>query len=125
MKPIAVEGDKGTVELQPDGVISLLWKPGVTIESADAHAAMAAVNELCNGIQYPLLVEVAGTDVSRDARSTFSLPSAASKIALLGSNPVDRMLANFFLGVRSPPCPTRFFTSRADAMNWLLGTGNQ
>jgi hypothetical protein len=33
---------------------------------------------------------------------------------------VDRVLANFFLSLHVPPCPTRFFTSRHDAMAWLL-----
>lgn len=121
MGPIAVKGGKGTVELKPDGIIHLSWKPRVTIEAVDAHAAMTAVNEAGNGAEYPMLVDMASTEyVHRQARAVFSIPCAASRIALLGTSPVDRVLANFFLGVHTPPCPTRFFTSRNDAMVWLM-----
>jgi len=82
---------------------------------------MAAVNVVADGREYPMLVDMATTEsVSRQARAVFSIPCAASRIALLGSSPVDRVLANFFLSLHVPPCPTRFFTSRDDAMAWLL-----
>jgi hypothetical protein len=67
-----------------------------------------------------MLVDMATTEaVTRMARSVFSIPCAANRIALLGSSPVDRILANFFLGVHIPPCPTKFFTSRTESMDWL------
>lgn len=120
MEAVTVEGGKGTVELGPDGIIHLVWKARVHIEAVDAHAAMAAVNTVGDGSEYPMLVDMATTEsVHRQARAVFSIPCAASRIALLGTSPVDRVLANFFLGVHIPPCPTRFFTSRNDAMHWL------
>lgn len=120
MEPIIVDGGKGTVELRPDGVIHLVWEPRVRIEKEDAQAAMAAVNRIAGGGTYPMLVDMATTEsVSIQARSVFSIPCAANRIALLGASPVDRILANFFLGVHVPPCPTRFFTSRDDSMKWL------
>ena len=120
MKPIIVDGGKGTVELRPDGVIHLVWEPRVRIEKEDAQAAMAAVNRIAGGGTYPMLVDMATTEsLSIQARSGFSIPCAANRIALLGASPVDRILANFFLGVHVPPCPTRFFTSRDDSMKWL------
>ncbi|WP_247048734.1 DUF7793 family protein [Arthrobacter rhizosphaerae] len=121
MEPIAIQSGKGTVELRADGVIHLVWKPRIVLEAADAHAAMAKVNEVANDSENPMLVDMADTEaVTRQARSVFSIPCAASRIALLGSSPVDRIIANFFLGVHIPPCPTRFFTSREEAMSWLL-----
>lgn len=122
MEPMMVEGGKGAVELQADGVIHLTWKPNVSIEAQDAHAAMAAVNEIADGSEHPMLMEMATVEaVSRQARAFFSIPSAASRIALLGSDPVDLVLANFFFDLRVPPCPTRYFTSRTESINWLLG----
>jgi len=122
VRRIAIEGGKGSVELGADGVIHLDWTPKVRIDVVDAQAAMAMVNEVCNGVEYPMLVDMADTEtVSREARAVWATPCAASRIALLGSSPVDRVIANFFLGVHTPPCPTQFFTSRSEAMNWLLG----
>ncbi|WP_258804117.1 STAS/SEC14 domain-containing protein [Pseudarthrobacter sp. NS4] len=124
MEAIAVDGGKGTVELGADGVIRLVWKPGVVLEAVDIHAAMAAVNEVAGAQEYPMLVDMEGVGaVTRQARAVFSIPCAASRVALLGSGPVDRVLATFIVGV-SPPCSTRFFTSREDALKWLLQSLN-
>jgi hypothetical protein len=121
MEPITVKGGKGTVDLEDDRYIHLVWNRNVRIEEVDAHAAMASVNVVADGSEFPMLVDMATTEsVSRQARAVFSIPCAASRIALLGSSPVDRVLANFFLSLHVPPCPTRFFTSRHDAMAWLL-----
>lgn len=122
MPGIPIEGGKGSVLLRDDGVIHLVWTPHAKIDVTDARAAMAMVNEVCNGVDHPMLVDMALTEtVSREARAVWSIPCAASKIALLGASPVDRVIANFFLGIHIPPCPTRFFTSRSEAMSWLLG----
>lgn len=116
---IITQVDKGTVELRNDGIVHILWKPRGTIEVADALAAMVGINEVCRGAEHPMLVDIATADgFSLDARSMFSTPCAASRIALLGSGPVARVVASFFLGVRAP-CPGRFFTSRNEAINWL------
>jgi hypothetical protein len=57
--------------------------------------------------------------VTRPARAVFAEPSAASIIALLGGSAVDRVIANFILGVSTVPVPTRFFTVEAEALAWL------
>lgn len=125
MEPAMVDGGKGTVELGPDGIIHLIWEPRVRIEVQDAQAAMAAVNRIAGDGNYPMLVDMATTEnVSIQARSVFSIPCAANRIALLGASPVDRIIANFFLGVHVPPCPTRFFTSRTESMKWLRQAAN-
>ena len=120
LEPLTFDGGKGTVELRSDGVIHLIWEPKARIELQDAQAAMAAVNRIAGEQTYPMLVDMATTEnVTRAARSVFSIPCAADRIALLGASPVDRIMANFFLGVHIPPCPTRFFTSRTESMKWL------
>ncbi|MGM7777359.1 DUF7793 family protein [Arthrobacter sp. KNU-44] len=120
MIPETADGEKATVDLGVDGLLHLRWRPGVAIEVEDARAAMAKVDELCQQEQHPMLVDMATVaSVSREARGVWSIPCGASRIALLGTSPVDRALANFFLGVHVPPCPTRFFTSRRDALDWL------
>ena len=121
MKPITVDGGKGTVELDAEGVLHLVWNPGTVLEAEDVQGAMARVNEVADGAEYPMLIDIANTQaVTLKAKSVFSVKCAASRIALLGSSPLNRVIANFAMARRTLPCPTRFFTSRKEAMHWLL-----
>jgi hypothetical protein len=121
MEPITVDGGKGTIELGVNGIIHLKWKPGIVLDGDDVHAAIATLNEITDGSEYPMLVDMGTTKaVTRQAKSAFQIPCAASRIALLGSSPVDRVIANFTIARQTLPCPTRFFTSRDEALNWLL-----
>jgi len=123
MKPITVDGGKGTVELDAQGILYLVWQPGTVLEADDVHAAMAKVNEVADGAEYPMLIDIANTQaVTLQAKSVFSVKCAASRIALLGSSPLNRVIANFAMARRKLPCPTRYFTSRDEAMSWLLQT---
>ena len=73
MKPITVDGGKGTVELDAEGVLQLVWKPATVLVADDVHAAMAKVNELADGAEYPMLIDITNTQmVTRQARSVFS-----------------------------------------------------
>ena len=120
MEPLLIAGGKGTLELREDGVMHLIWKPKASLDVADIKAAMAKINDLCEASTRPMLVDMADTEsVSHEARAAFSTPCAASRIALLGSSPVDRVIANF-RAAHTYPCPTRFFTDRTKALNWLL-----
>lgn len=60
------------------------------------------------------------SSVSRGARAVFARPCRASKIALLGVSPVDKVIANFVLAMNKTTRPKRFFTSRAEALEWLV-----
>ena len=116
-------GTEAGLALGADGVLRLTWPRGAVNTAEDAERAMLRVNQLCGDERHPMLVDMATTaDVSRGARAVFGRPCQASRIALLGASPVDRVLANFFLGINAVPCPTKFFTSERDAIAWLSVT---
>ncbi|MGX9901827.1 DUF7793 family protein [Arthrobacter sp. SA17] len=120
MEPTSHDSEKATLELLENGIVCLTWQRKISLEVSDVTAAMASLDDFCRGLPHPLLVDMGGTTgVSHDARAAFSLPSVASRIALLGSTPVDRVIANF-RRADSFPCPTLFFTDRAEAVSWLL-----
>lgn len=109
------------LELEEQGILRLTWPRGARIKESDAQRAMDRVNELCGPDRHPMIVDMATTDdVTRGARSVFAKPCQASRIALWGSSPVDRVIANFFLGIMKPPCPTKFFTDETEALGWLV-----
>lgn len=101
-----IVGGKASLRLREDGVMHLIWQHGVRLEHADVVAAMREVNDISGGLARPLIVEMANVKtVSHHARAAFSTPCAASRIALIGGDAVDWMVANF-RGAHSYPCPT-------------------
>jgi hypothetical protein len=103
------------------GVLRISWLRGAVINEADARAAVAAAGLLSAARTHPLLVELSGLAwMSCKAQNVFAAPSPVTRVALLGSSPVDRVIANFYIGRHLPHCPTRYFTSEDDAMAWLI-----
>lgn len=110
--------DKGTLELA-NGVLRLRWKPGMTVGLDDAQGARAAVDALGQGTSLPMLIHVHGVRFSAEARRVFPSPSSVSRIALLGSSPVDQVIALFLLRICPLPCPVMYFTAEKKAAAWL------
>lgn len=110
---------KGTVELS-GGVLRLHWKRGAYIGIDVADAGIAAISTLGQGAQLPMLVEIQGVTHSAAARKVFPEPSRISRMALLGNSPVDRVIAMFRLPLVPAGFPIKYFTSKEQAMVWLL-----
>ncbi len=109
-----------TMRIEDQDVVRLTWLPGVRIDTELATAAMVALDELNGDRERPLLVDMSGiATVTRGARLVFTRQCSASRLALLGRSPVDRVIANFALGVSTPAMPVRFFTSEPAATAWL------
>lgn len=119
-EPDEAPDDPMALVAEADGLVRLVWRPGVAITGELAEIAMSRVDELNGATENPMLVVMRGTgSLSRDARMVFGRRCSASRIALLGGSAVDRVMANFALGVRSQPVPTRFFTDEDLALTWL------
>lgn len=111
------------VHVAPHGFVRLRWTPGLVITAALVVEAMAAIDALNGALERPLLVEMAGAESPTiQAREHFGRRCTASRIALLGESPVDRVRASFAPGGRAAgfPVPTRFFMSEPAALAWLL-----
>ncbi|MEP6563289.1 MAG: STAS/SEC14 domain-containing protein [Nakamurella sp.] len=120
MSQPAQSSEYESLTIDDEGVLMLLWPGGVEITGPSARRAFDEVNRICGITRRPMLVDMSTTkSVAREARAVFGEPSAASRIALLGHSPVDRVIANFTLGVSRVPCPTKFFTNRDQAMAFL------
>ena len=114
--------DYESLVIDDEGMLILVWPRGVTITGPAARHAMDEVNRICGDTRRPMLVDMATTkSVAREARVVFGERCAASRIAMLGRSPVDRVIANFALGriPPRPPCPTKFFTDRDQAYAFL------
>lgn len=101
-------------------VVRLHWTSGLRITGELAAEAMTMVDTLNGDRERALLVDMRNTaTLTREARRRFALRCTASRIALVGESAVDRVIANFALGVSVAPVPTRFFTSEPAALAWL------
>jgi hypothetical protein len=98
------------------------WARGAVVQECDAYAVMATASALGSGTLRPMLVDMNRMErLEHRARNVFAARWPLTRIALVGATPVDRAIVGYFVGRHNPVCPTRFFTSRADAMTWLGG----
>ena len=118
MNTVDIKG-KGKLELAV-GVLYLRWKQGAYIGIDVARAALEAISTLARGRRLPMLVEIRGVTHSAAARTLFPDASSISRMALVGSSPVDRVIAMFRLPRLPVGFPIKYFTSTDKAMAWLL-----
>ena len=102
------------------GVAVTEWAPGSVCSLDEAQAVTTEVKALGRG-PVPILVDMRGmTALERPAREHFlSDQGGVAAIALLAGSAVNRMIANFFIGLRRMPVPIRSFTSQDEAVSWL------
>ena len=112
---------KFRIWLRPDGIVQLVWGPGVAMGLEDAVAAIDAMTKLTGGQRSPLLVDRhdAGPQ-DRPARVEFvRRGDLVSAVALIVATPLSRMMGKFFLNVSKPMAPTKLFDDEASALAWL------
>ena len=96
------------------------WTKGAVCGLAEARLVTAELTALGRG-EVPLLVDMRGmAKLERDAREHFITDqSGVSAIALLAGSAVNKMIANFFIGLQRMSVPIRIFTDRSQALDWL------
>jgi hypothetical protein len=119
----SVETASGIISLDEGlGIVHIKNKQGVEQSLADARENIAQLRELTGDRAYPVLVDLEGSTLSREARNYYGsaeVRDRLSGLALLVTNPVARVLANLFIGMKQPVTPTRLFTSEREAIEWL------
>lgn len=119
-----LESAKGAVELS-GGLLYLRWSSGAFVAESDARAVMARASALCPDRPRPMLVTMNRMEgVEHAARNVFAQAWPFTRIAVVGTSAVDRVIVDFYVARHSPACPTKFFTTTSDAKAWLgVGTG--
>ncbi|WCI09778.1 hypothetical protein PJ267_10040 [Arthrobacter sp. OVS8] len=75
---------------------------------------------MANGRRMPVMLVITGVvGVSVEARQVYAGSIAASAFALVGESPVDRVIAHYLLRSKTETIPAQFFTSEAEAIDWL------
>ena len=101
-------------------VVRVDWAPGSVVDLPAAQAATAAVRALGRD-RVQLMIDIRGVKVfEHEARGHFLHDQAGgTAIALLAGSAVNRMLANFFIGMQRLAVPVKMFTAEEAALRWL------
>ncbi len=117
------ETQKIKFTLGPDMILRTECFPDTVMTLVDGKESTRISAEMVNDVPLPLLCDLTNVvKMSQDCRRHFSGPEHAktfSKCALIVTNPVSRVIGNFFLGLNKPLKPTRLFTSREEGLWWL------
>jgi hypothetical protein len=114
-----IAGGKGRLGVSGAGFLHLFWTPGSQVDFDDAMKSIEKMQALSADRALSLLVEISDVTVSAAARGAFENAKAVSAVAMVGSTVVDKVAAAA-LG-RHGFCPHAYFTSRAEAIQWLDG----
>jgi hypothetical protein len=105
-----------------DGILHFYYKK---IKSLDLEVAKICVKdrlEFTANNDYPCLIDaISIKHFTKDARDYFAKEGNEGIIAsaILINSTVIKMMANFYINVNKPLNPTRMFTNKADALQWL------
>ncbi|WP_114779000.1 DUF7793 family protein [Botryobacter ruber] len=95
------------------------------IEEVDLNNAKINVKdrvEFFDGVAYPCLFDITKIKHStKEARDYLANEGSELIVAsaIVVNSPVIKMMANFYITVNKPQIPTRMFTDRESAMEWL------
>lgn len=110
-----------TVE-QIDGIILCVLE-SETVDLSVAKIAVAQRVKLFGDKDYPILVSVKNVKhMTKEARDYLASKDGCNKIkagAILIDSIVMSVIANFFLQINKPLVPTKLFTNRISAIEWL------
>lgn len=117
MPEIALTCANATLNVDAEGTFHLRWLPGSKVSMEDAHAVIAAIQDVTGAALQPMLVEVEDVCMGLAVRETLMGTRFVSAVALVGPTVVDRVMAAALL--RNQECPHGYFTSTDDAREWL------
>jgi hypothetical protein len=102
------------------GISRITLRPNARITEEDGTRTKEELLALTGGARGGVLLEITGVgSVSREAIGVYSSAVTVSAFAILGTSPVDRVIAHGLLGLPLPACPSRYFTDEDAAIDWL------
>ncbi len=98
------------------------YKPNTKLDLTAAKTIIEHCTELSGDKIYPALTDITNMPPhDKDVRSYFANEGShnATANAIVVSNSISKVLANFFLTLNKPIVPTKIFTEPSKAAKWL------
>jgi hypothetical protein len=111
-----------------DGVLFFIYKPGTNMNLEAARQVVKDRLEVQNGKSYPVFCDMRGVrDSDKPARDYLAKEgsSLVRAVAVLTDSPVTKIMLNFYLTISKPLIPTKMFTDRSQALQYLKHSGVQ
>lgn len=107
-----------------DGIIYASYTPKLDIDLETAKKTSMYRKEISKKVgAVPVLADIRNlgkvSDEARDWLGTKEANELIPAMAILTNNPIQNLLANFYLKFSNPPMPTRLFTNEEKALRWL------
>ncbi len=107
--------------VQVAGSLELIWRPGIVIGPAELDVLANTISHFPGWPSLPVLIHLSLIrHITPAARSALLQYRHVGPIGLVGSDPVDRVIAAFITQSRSR---TRYFEHVAEARAWLSSAG--
>ncbi|UII31280.1 STAS/SEC14 domain-containing protein [Fulvivirga ulvae] len=117
------ETEKIKFTLRDDNILQTECFPNTIMTLEDGRESTRISAEMVNYAPLPLLCDLTNVvKMTQDCRKHFSGAQHAetfSKCALIVTNPVSKIIGNFFLGLNKPLKPTKLFTNKEEGVKWL------
>jgi hypothetical protein len=113
---------QGEVWLDKDGILHQEYEKGAELKLEDSLDELKIYQtRFCQDGKRPIVVYLTRIKTvskgSRDIYSSEEMGNIISAAALIVSNPVSRIVGNFYAGINKTSMPARMFTRTADARN--------
>lgn len=106
-----------------DGIVYIEHAPYVTITLEIAKTNVAARLNICEGKTYPVFADVRkAKNMSKETREYLSKDDGIRGIsagAFLVSTRIEAWIVNAWLSINPLTVPTKLFTEKANAIEWL------
>ncbi|MGW6174760.1 DUF7793 family protein [Arthrobacter sp. NPDC055138] len=108
------------LKMLPSGVVLVRWPLDAAIGEQDAMATISRIEEMSGGERKPLLVDMHGMRyASSAALNQFAKTLPTTRMALVGTSPVEQTIVQFFRAIHEPSFPASYFTLDSEALEWL------
>ena len=106
-----------------DGIVFEVFKPGAVIDLEAGKKVVADRLKVSANITMPLFVDMQQlVSINKETRRYMASGDALHYLsagAFLVKSTINRMAFNAFLVLSNPPIPTKGFTDKEKALNWL------
>jgi hypothetical protein len=124
MKKGPLKTNFAKIWIDDHGICHNEYIPETTLSLEESKNELKVISEIADGNPIPILVYLINVkSIPRECRELYASEGTAKIIsgaALLIGSPVSRVIGSFFLGLNKPRVPVKLFTSKSDAIKWLL-----